>query len=69
MDIALTNAIIKTATTLEQNKVAEAVQMNVLKKSMDIQASAVTTLLETVPPAQPPLATQGALGTQVNTYA
>jgi len=39
----------------------------VLKKSMDIQETAAATLLAALP--QPPLATEGALGTQVNTYA
>lgn len=69
MDVALTNAIIHTATALEQSKTAEAVQMNVLKKSMDIQANAAATLLESVVPVQPTLATEGALGTQFNAYA
>jgi len=39
----------------------------VLKKALDTQETAAATLLATLP--QPPLATEGLLGTQLNTYA
>ena len=67
MDVTLTNAIVNTATALSQNQTAQAVQVHVLRKAMDMQESAAATLLQALP--QPPLATSGPLGTQVNTYA
>jgi len=39
----------------------------VLRKALDLEASAVARLIESLP--QPPLATSGPLGTQLNTYA
>lgn len=67
MDVALTNAIVNTATATSQSQTASAVQVHVLKKAMDMQASTAATLLQALP--QPPLATSGPLGTQLNTYA
>lgn len=67
MDVALTNAIVNTATAMSQSQTAQAVQVHVLRKAMDMQESAAATLLQALP--QPPLATSGTLGTQVNTYA
>ena len=70
MDIALTSAIVNTATAMSNHETAQAVQVSVLKKSMNAQAAAVSTLLEGVqPPAAPALASSGTLGTQLNTYA
>ena len=70
MDIALTSAIVNTATAMSNQETAQAVQVSVLKKSMNAQAAAVSTLLEGVqPPAAPALASSGTLGTQLNTYA
>jgi hypothetical protein len=43
------------------------VNILVLKKAMDLQAITAMTLLQTLP--QPALATQGSLGTRVNTFA
>jgi hypothetical protein len=45
--------------------------ISVMKKSEDLQANAVATLLAGLvqPAAQPALATSGTLGTRVNTYA
>ena len=44
-----------------------AINITVLKKALDVQASAAATLLQALP--QPALATSGTLGTQVNTFA
>ncbi|QIL44098.1 putative motility protein [Acidovorax sp. HDW3] len=67
MDVSLSNAIMHTANALQQSKTADAVQVAVLKKSMDVQKTAAATLLQALP--QPPLASSGTLGTQVNTFA
>jgi len=67
MDISLTNAIVSTATAQASRATADAVHINVLKKALDVQASAAATLLQALP--QPALATSGSLGTQVNTFA
>jgi hypothetical protein len=57
-------AIVNASTQMKQSQVAQAAQVLVLKKSMDIQASAALSLLQALP-----LATSGNLGTQVNTMA
>jgi hypothetical protein len=57
-------AIVNASTQMKQSQVAQATQVLVLKKSMDIQASAALSLLQALP-----LATSGNLGTQVNTMA
>ena len=67
MDISLTNAIISTATGQASRATSDAVQITVLKKALDAQASAAATLLQALP--QPALASSGSLGTQVNTFA
>ena len=68
MDVSLTNQIISTATSMSQAKTAQDVNVKVLKKSMDLQESAAATMLQALPqPTQ--LATSGALGTKLNTYA
>ncbi|HQQ69824.1 MAG TPA: putative motility protein [Alicycliphilus sp.] len=70
MDIALSSAIVNTASAASQHETAQAVQVAVLKKAMNANAAAAATLLEALPaPATPALATSGALGTQLNTYA
>lgn len=58
---ALVNAVVE----MRQAETAQAVQVSVLKKSMDVQASAALALLQALP-AQLPLAASGNLGTQVN---
>ena len=63
MDISPT-ALVHTSTQTQQSQVAQAAQILVLKKAMDIQASGALTLLQSLP-----LATSGNLGTQVNTMA
>ena len=69
MHIALSSAIVNTATSMSNQQTAQAVQVSVLKKAMDADEAAVTTLLDGVQPAAPQLATSGTLGTQLNTYA
>lgn len=71
MDVALTNSIINTATALASRETSDAVNISVLKKALDIQASSAATMLQALPqmPTQPALATSGTLGTQVNTFA
>jgi hypothetical protein len=71
MDVALTNAIINTATNMASAKTSDAVNITMLKKALDMQQATATTMIDamvqTMP--QPPLATSGTLGTQVNTFA
>lgn len=71
MDVALTNSIVSTATSLASAKTSDALNMVVLKKALDIQATSASTMLEAMQQSmpQPALATSGTLGTQVNTFA
>lgn len=71
MDVALTNNIVNTATALATRQTSDAINVTVLKKALDIQASSAATMLQALPqpPAQPALATAGSLGTKVNTFA
>lgn len=68
MDVSLSNNILQTANALSQSKTVDAVQTEVLKKSMEVQENAAATLLQALPQPQQ-LAASGALGTQVNTFA
>ena len=67
MDVGLTNSIVSTSTALASRQTSYAINITVLKKALDVQASAAATLLQALP--QPALATSGTLGTQVNTFA
>ncbi len=71
MDVALTNSIVNTATAMASAQSADAVNIAVLKKALDIQASSAATMLDAVAQSmpQPALATSGTLGTNVNTFA
>ena len=69
MDIALTSAIVNTASSMSNQQTAQAVQVSVLKKALTANEAAVATLLGSVQPAAPQLAASGNLGTQLNTYA
>ena len=53
---------------MSRSKTVDAVQTEVLKKSMEVQENAAATLLQALPQPQQ-LATSGTLGTQVNTFA
>ena len=66
MNISNTPAV-QTATAAAQSSTSDAVNMLVLKKALNMQAANAATLLQAIP--QPPLATQGAVGTKVNTFA
>ena len=66
MNISNTPAV-QAATSAAQSNTSDAVNVLVLKKALNMQASADMTLLQAIP--QPPLAKQGAVGTQVNTFA
>lgn len=71
MDVALSNTIVNTATRMASAQTSDAVNIAVLKKALNVQQTSAATLIDamvqTMP--QPPLATSGTLGTQVNTYA
>lgn len=67
MDVSLSQSIVSTAAGLASEKTSDAVNVAVLKKAIDIQQSSAEQLLQALP--QPPLATSGSLGTQVNTFA
>lgn len=68
MDIALANSITHVATQMGSARTADAVDMLVLKKALDQQEASASTLIQTLLPSTG-LATSGALGTQVNTWA
>ena len=46
MDVALSNSIVSTATSLASAKNSDALNMVVLKKALDMQAVSAATLLE-----------------------
>ncbi|RYF73720.1 MAG: putative motility protein [Comamonadaceae bacterium] len=71
MDVALANSIVNTATALASAKTSDALNMVVLKKALDMQAVSAARMLNAMQQSmpQPALATSGALGTQVNTFA
>ena len=66
MNISNTPAV-QAATSAAQSNTSDAVNMLVLKKALNRQADSAMTLLQAIP--QPPLATQGAVGTKVNAFA
>lgn len=71
MDVSLSNAIVNTSTTLTNAKTADAVNVAVLKKAINVQQTNAAQLLESVAQTAPPpaLATSGVLGTKLNTTA
>ncbi len=66
MDVSSTNNIVNTVISTMVQEQSVAINVAMLKKSMDMQASASAALLQML---DPPLATSGSLGTQLNTYA
>lgn len=70
MDVALSNSIVATATSLASAQTSDALNMAVLKKALDVQASSAATMIDAMQQSmpQPALATSGTLGTQVNTF-
>jgi hypothetical protein len=67
MDIALTNSLLSIASANAQAQTAQAVQLTVLKKAMDLQEGAAAALLQAVP--QAPAVNLGPLGTRLDTFA
>lgn len=66
MDIEISPAqLVDRVVQSRQGSVAEAAQVHVLKKAMDLQESASATLLNSVAGSLP-LASSGSVGTQVN---
>ncbi|MEI8159210.1 MAG: YjfB family protein [Burkholderiales bacterium] len=54
-------------TSLGQSDTVDAVSIAVLRKALDLQGSSAVALIQALP--QPSLATQGSVGTKVNTFA
>jgi hypothetical protein len=67
MNIAA-NSGVSAAVTAAQSSTAGAVQIRVLNKALDAQASTAAALIQSLP-QQPALATSGKVGTHVNTHA
>ena len=53
------------ALAMQQQQLAQNIQTTVLKKALDAESSTTTQLLQ----AMPQLATEGTLGTRIDTYA
>ncbi|SDK61889.1 putative motility protein [Billgrantia gudaonensis] len=67
MDSAV-NSAVGTSLGLEQAQTAQQAQMQVLKEALDSQKDQVSALMESAG-AEPELADEGHLGTQINAYA
>ena len=67
MNISSTPAV-QSATAAAQEPASDAVNMAVLKKALNIQAASAAALIQALPEPVP-LATEGSLGTQLNTFA
>ncbi len=67
MDIANSPSV-SVASGPAQGETADAVNLLVLRKALDIQASGAMQLLNALP-QQPALATEGTLGRNLNAYA
>jgi len=65
------SSVSQAAASVAQGSPMQDVQINVLKKAMNVQANAAAALIQALP--QPtgglPLATEGSLGTKLNTTA
>lgn len=69
MDVAASSAV-SNALYMNQAQTAEQAQMQVFKQALELQAQQVNEILASADlGAQPNLTQEGALGTQVNTYA
>ncbi|THG79297.1 putative motility protein [Pseudomonas sp. A-1] len=53
------------ALAMQQQQLSQNIQTSVLKKALDAESSTTTQLLQSMPQ----LATEGTLGTRINTYA
>jgi hypothetical protein len=65
MNISST-ASVQAATSAASSDSADSVNILVLEKALDLQATAATTLLQALP--QQTLATEGSVGTKVNRF-
>lgn len=63
---AVSSATVSNASTADPGAVSGAASLLVLKKALNMQASAAAQLIQALP--QPALATAGSLGTKVNTF-
>ncbi|MGO2149411.1 MULTISPECIES: putative motility protein [Halomonas] len=69
MDVSISNTV-STALYMNQAQTAEQAQMQIFKDALDIQAQQVTEIMASADMgAEPNLAQEGNVGTQVNTYA
>lgn len=68
MDAGSVSSTVGTALALQQNNQNQDVQTNLLRKSLDSQASQMGQLMSSLE-SQPTLATTGSVGTNINTYA
>lgn len=66
MNISSSTAV-QAAVAADQANPSDAINILVLKKAINQQASSAMQLLQALP--QPPLATEGSVGTKVNTFA
>ncbi|WP_456269540.1 putative motility protein [Kushneria sp. AK178] len=67
MDMSV-NGMVNASMALQQHQLSSDVQTSVLKKSLDGQAEQMTQLMSSVATA-PQLATEGMVGTRINTTA
>ncbi len=67
MDVSISN-VVSQSLYLNQAQTAQQAQMHIFKEALDSQQQQVTALMESAT-SQMNLASEGSLGTQVNTYA
>ncbi|MDT8878054.1 putative motility protein [Halomonas saccharevitans] len=67
MDTSVNNVVAQSQ-ALSQAQTAQQAQMKIFKEALDTQQQQVTALLESAS-AEPQLAGDGSVGTQINTYA
>jgi len=67
MDSAVNN-MVSASLALQQAQIAQQAQLSVFKGALDGQAAHITALMDSVAQA-PQLATNGSVGTQINTTA
>ncbi|CAD5258896.1 MULTISPECIES: putative motility protein [Halomonadaceae] len=69
MDVGISSSV-SASLYMNQAQTAEQAQMQVFKEALDTQADQVTEIMASADTgAQPDLAKEGTLGTQVNTFA
>lgn len=68
MDVSSTSSLVNALNAGNTTRTQQAAQVMVFRKALDSQEANALAMLQAVPPA-PQLATEGTLGTQVNTKA